>query len=159
MTQPRIHWSFQLLAGLALLAAVLGIGIYQFVFRGPVEAAREASNLAGEIAGQMAQAFQLRPQIRERNLVVFESDRELAQIVVSETTFRASHGMEHSWLGSTKRFGIGATARARFGFDLQNPMRLEVDPDQREVRVQLPPAELLSLDLSDFEVLRDEQGI
>lgn len=145
--------------GMAVLAAVFGAGIYLIVFRAPMEVAEKTSSLAREVAVGLGKAFQLQPEIRERGTIVFVSNRDITHLVTSETNFRARHTFEHSWLGSTKRFEVDAAVRARFGYDLEKQVQFEVDSRGMLVRVAVPPPELLSLELSDFQVRRDEDGI
>ena len=80
------------------------------------------------------------------------------QFVTLEKTLTERHRLDESWLQSTKTLEVEADFTVRAGFDLEKPFVIEVDRSGSGLRVTLPPAQILGVDLRDVRFLRDEDG-
>ena len=67
------------------------------------------------------------------------------------------HEAEHTWAGSTKRIRLHGTFTVKAGFDLHRKFSVNVSP--QEVVVELPHAEILSVEEKKVEVLALENGL
>lgn len=66
---------------------------------------------------------------------------------------------EHTWMKSTKRLEVEATFTARAGFDLQEPFRIVIDPQTTWISAQFPAPKLISIEMGDVRIHRDEDGL
>src|SRR4029077_17513773 len=62
----------------------------------------------------------------------------------------------HTWVGSSKRVRLHGTFAVKAGFDLRQDVAVDIRPD--EIVVQVPHAELLSVDQQQLDVLAFENG-
>jgi hypothetical protein len=128
----------------------------------PAEIARRieggAAASAREIAGQVAAAFQVQPKVVAGRRTVVEQRSDVLELVTVEETLTERQRLDESWLHSTKTLEIEADFVIRAGFDLARPFVIEVDPATGALRVTLPPAEILSTELSDVRFLHEEDG-
>ena len=90
--------------------------------------------------------------------VVVERLREVAKLVASELTLRDVVTFEQTRLGSTKRTLLVVTGRVSAGINLT---RAEVNIDQakRVIVVTLPPAEIISVDVTNMTTYDERAGL
>jgi hypothetical protein len=128
----------------------------------PAEIARRmtdgATASAREIAVQVAAAFQVQPKVVVGRRTVVEQRSDVLKLVTIEETLTERQRLDESWLHSTKTLEIEADFVICAGFDLAQPFVIEVDPGTGALRVTLPPAEILSMELGDVRFLKDEDG-
>jgi hypothetical protein len=91
--------------------------------------------------------------------VVVEKMRAVARLVTSETTLRDVVVYENSRMGSTKRSIVVVTGRVLTGFDLDRGTEVSVDHDTRRVRVQLPPAAVLGVEVTGLRTYDERSGL
>ena len=91
--------------------------------------------------------------------VVVEKMRAVAQLVTSETTLRDVVVYENRRLGSTKRSLVVVTGRVLTGFDLDRGTEVEVDHDARRIRIELPPAALLGVEVTQLRTYDEQSGL
>ena len=91
--------------------------------------------------------------------VVVEKMRAVAQLVTSETTLRDVVMYENRRLGSTKRSLVVVTGRVLTGFDLDRGTEVEVDHDARRIRIELPPAALLGVEVTQLRTYDEQSGL
>ena len=89
--------------------------------------------------------------------MVVEQVRAVAQLVTSETRVRDVVTYQSTWLGSTKRSLIVATGRVLAGPDLERGADVQVNDSARTITVTLPPARVLSVEVTDMRTY-DERG-
>lgn len=143
----------------ALLCGTGLTGVYLVFLRAPAVVAERSYDFLRTAGQDIAALLQLRPEVRERGVVVFHPPRERATWTAQEVTFLVRHTFEHSWLGSQKRFSVEATARAGIGFDFQQPWQARFDETRGLAEFATPEPELLYLELGEFRVLQDESGL
>jgi len=140
-TPPRRWLSAVLIAGLLGLGAMLAI---VFV-AGRVGSAIERA--AGPSRTRVTQA------------VVVEKMRAVARLVTSETTLRDVVVYENRRLGSTKRSLVVVTGRVLTGFDLDRGTEVKVDHEARRIRIELPPAAVLGVEVTQLRTYDEQSGL
>ncbi len=91
--------------------------------------------------------------------VVVERMRAVARLVTSETALRDVVTYENSRLGSTKRSLVVVTGRVLTGFDLDRGTEVQVDHDARRVRIHLPPADVLGVEITGLRTYDERSGL
>jgi hypothetical protein len=91
--------------------------------------------------------------------VVVERIRSVAQLVTSETTVRDVVVYENRRLGSTKRSLVVVTGKVMAGIDLDTGTQVDVDQGARRVRVVLPPAKVLGVEVTQLRTYDERSGL
>jgi hypothetical protein len=91
--------------------------------------------------------------------VVVERTRAVARLVTSETTLRDVVVYENRLLGSTKRSLVVVTGKVLSGFDLDRGTEVRVDHEAKVVRVLLPPASVLAVEVTELETYDEQRGL
>ena len=120
----------------------------------------DVKNLAAGIADHVASTLNLRPEVRVDDVLVIQSAGPALELATAEATYLVRHSWSQRHLLSTKRLEIEAPFTAKAGFDFEEvPMRVTINPQTRSVRADLPNPQLLSLEMGDPKILRDEDGL
>src|SRR4029077_5045497 len=77
--------------------------------------------------------------------------------VVLSRRIEVEHELVHTWAGSSKRVKLHGTFIAKSGFDLRKGLSIDIRPDQ--ILVQLPHAQILSVEQQQVDVLAFENGL
>ena len=91
--------------------------------------------------------------------VIVERTREVARLVTSETTLRDVVVYQNRMLGSTKRSLVVVTGKVLSGFDLDRGTEVRVDHEARVVRVVLPPAAVLAVEVTELKTYDEQRGL
>lgn len=91
--------------------------------------------------------------------VVIEKMRAVARLVTSETTVRDVVTYENRRLGSTKRSLVVVTGKVLTGFDLDRGTEVAVDHEARRIRVELPPAAVLGVEVTELRTYDERSGL
>jgi hypothetical protein len=91
--------------------------------------------------------------------VIVERTRAVAQLVTSETTLRDVVVYQNRLLGSTKRSLVVVTGKVLSGFDLDRGTEVRVDHDAKVVRVVLPPASVLAVEVTELKTYDEQRGL
>jgi hypothetical protein len=91
--------------------------------------------------------------------VVVEQVRSVARLVTSETTVRDVVVYQNRRLGSTKRSLVVVTGKVMAGIDLDGGSEVDVDHDLRRVRVVLPPAKVLGVEVTGMRTYDERNGL
>jgi len=145
-------------------------GAYVLLYVGPAELADRLSRTAtgtGErgyelgkrMAADLSGAFAFHPQVTVGETVVLEANESVAELATARREFRHSLYWEHKWAGSTKRLELEGQFVAKAGYDLTKPFAIRISETGERVEAELPPAELLSLELVSESLVRDEDGL
>lgn len=149
-------------AGGALLLLTAIFGAWFFFFHAPSHALHgakeDALDLAHGLAAEIRRTFQLTPRVTVRSQTVVEETRPVLELATAERTLVTRKEWTHVWAGSTKRIRVEGDFVGKAGFKLQEPWSLELRPEENLVRLQLPPAQLLSTDMRDLRILEDTSG-
>ena len=91
--------------------------------------------------------------------VVVERTRAVARLVTSETILRDVVVYQNRLLGSTKRSLVVVTGKVLSGFDLDRGTEVRVDHDAKVVRVVLPPAAVMAVEVTDLKTYDEQRGL
>ncbi len=91
--------------------------------------------------------------------VVVEKMQAVARLVTSETTLRDVVVYENRRLGSTKRSLVVVTGRVLTGFDLDRGTEVRVDHDARRIRIELPSAAVLGVEVTELKTYDERSGL
>jgi hypothetical protein len=91
--------------------------------------------------------------------VIVERTRAVARLVTSETVLRDVVVYQHRLLGSTKRSLVVVTGKVLSGFDLDRGTEVQVDHDAKVVRVVLPPAAVLAVEVTELKTYDEQRGL
>jgi hypothetical protein len=91
--------------------------------------------------------------------VIVERTRAVAQLVTSETVLRDVVVYQNRLLGSTKRSLVVVTGKVLSGFDLDHGTEVQIDHDAKVVRVFLPPAAVLAVEVTDLKTYDEQRGL
>jgi hypothetical protein len=89
--------------------------------------------------------------------VVVQQIRAVAKLVSSEATVRDVIQYENTWYGSTKRSLVVVTGRLLAGIDLRDNPDVVIDHANRIIRIRIPPAKLIAVEIRDMQTY-DERG-
>lgn len=91
--------------------------------------------------------------------VMVERTRAVARLVTSETTLRDVVVYQNRRLGSTKRSLVVVTGRVLTGFDLDRGTEVRVDEPTRRIRLVLPRAAVLGVEVTELKTYDEQRGL
>jgi Protein of unknown function (DUF4230) len=91
--------------------------------------------------------------------VVVEQMRAVAQLVSSETSVRDVVVYQNRRLGSTKRSLVVVTGKVLAGMDLDEGTQVDVDHASRRVRIVLPHAKVLAVEVTQLRTYDERSGL
>jgi len=98
-----------------------------------------------------------RNESRVTHDVVVSQIQAVAKLVSSEATVRDVVIYENTWYGSTKRSLVVVTGRLMAGIDLGDSPDVDIDHDAKVIRIVIPPARLIGVEITDMRTY-DERG-
>jgi Protein of unknown function (DUF4230) len=146
--------------GWVIAAAALTVALTLLLFwRMSLEITQDSRRMAESIAAGFDRALNFTPQISVDSVVIIAANAPVLELVTVQKQALVRTRWTHTWLHSTKNLELEATFTARAGFDLRDPIRINIDPRTRFISADLPPPRLLSLGMGDVRVLQDEDGL
>jgi hypothetical protein len=97
------------------------------------------------------------PQITH-DLVV-EQLQDVAKLVSTEMTMRDVVVFQHTRFGSTKRALLVVTGKVLAGIDLKKGTDVKIDHAARTIRITLPPAEIIAVDIVKVDTYDESAGL
>jgi hypothetical protein len=91
--------------------------------------------------------------------IVVERIRSVAQLVTSETTVRDVVVYQNRRLGSTKRSLVVVTGKVMAGIDLDAGTQVDLNHETRTVRVVIPPAKVLAVEVTQLRTYDERSGL
>ena len=91
--------------------------------------------------------------------VVIEQMRAVAKLVSSETTVRDVVVYQNRRLGSTKRSLVVVTGKVLSGIDLDEGTQVDIDQTARRVRIVLPPAKVIGVEVTQLRTYDERSGL
>ncbi len=159
-TPRRLGWP-TVIALIVLILASLAAFIFSRLESWPVRTARqsvtELERLGREAREAFVQIAHLQPQVTVNNRVYLEQTTNVAELSIIARQMEVEHEMMHSWAGSTKRIKLHGTYLVKAGFDLRKKFTVNVQPN--EILIELPHAQILSVEQQQVEVLTFENGL
>ena len=83
----------------------------------------------------------------------------VARLVTSEATIRDVVIYQSTRFGSTKRSLVVVTARIQAGFDLSDGVNVRVDDESRTLRITLPRARILGVEITEMRTYDERSGL
>lgn len=158
---PQRRFSWPLAVALIFIVALLG-GLFLFwrIETWPMRNARAATAELERLGQKARDAFvelaQLQPRVTIHDRVYFEQTSGVAELALLSRQTEVEREFMHTWAGSTKRVKLHGTFDVKAGFDLRE--KLEVAIGENEIVVHMPPAEILTVEQKQVEVLEFENG-
>ncbi len=91
--------------------------------------------------------------------LVVQQVRAVAKLVSSEATVRDVIVYENTWYGSTKRSLVVVTGRLLAGIDLRDNPDVTIDHAKRMIRIRIPPAKLIAVEIRDMQTYDESGGL
>jgi len=85
--------------------------------------------------------------------------QSVAKLVTTEAAVRDVVSYQNTRLGSTKRALVIVTGKAMVGIDLTDHPRVTIDAETKQIRVALPHARLLGVDVEDLKTYDEARGL
>lgn len=156
----RVAWPI----ALTLVALTIGITILIIFLRlesWPARTARQSTAELERLGKNLRAAFvdiaHLQPRITINDRVYMEQTTPVSELVVLSRRIEVEHELLHTWVGSSKRVKLHGTFVAKAGFDLRKGLSIDIRPN--EIMVQLPHAQVLSVEQQQVDVLAFENGL
>jgi len=116
----------------------------------------ELERLGKDLRSAFVDIAHLQPRITINNRVYMEQTTPVSELVVLSRRIEVEHEFLHTWMGSSKRVKLHGTFTVKAGFDLQQKLAVDVQPDQ--IFIQLPHAQILDVAQDQVDVLAFENG-
>ncbi len=142
---------------LALLAAFVFYRIESWPARTASDSLSALERVGREAREEFVKLAHLQPQVTINDRVYLEQTTTIAQFAVLERQVEVEHETEQTWAGSRKRIRLHGTFAVKAGFDLRRKFSVNIRP--QEVLLELPHAEILSVEQKKIEVLALENGL
>jgi hypothetical protein len=155
----RLGCPLALVGALLLLALLLAFVFYRLE-TWPVRTAdrgvAKLEQLARKARDSFVELAHLQPKVTVNDAVYLEQTATVAELAVLARRVQVEHEMTHTWAGSTKRVRLHGTYLVKAGFDLHKRFTVKIRPN--EIVVELPHAQILSVEQENVEVLALENG-
>ena len=138
-------------AAVVLIIVAATIAFYVVVVKVP-------SDLAYKTAEGVREFFNFTPQVRINQTIVIEQNTPILEVATVSREMFIDHSWRQTWMGSTKTIQIQGVFTAKAGFDLREPFRIDIEKRPLRVVARMPPPKILSIDMREYEVVKDEDG-
>jgi hypothetical protein len=159
--RPRsLEWPLAtalILLFLALLAAFIFYRLETWPGRTIGRSVTELERLGRKARDTFVELAHLQPRVMVNDRVYLEQTATVAELAVLARRVEVEHEMLHTWAGSSKRIKLHGTYLVKAGFDLRKEFTVHVRPD--EILMELPHAQILSVEQQHLEVLTLENGL
>jgi hypothetical protein len=155
---PRIIISLAVAA--AIVIASVACAIYFLAVKGPLAlvhgAKEETFDSAQRMANGFKNVFNFTPQITVNGVTEVVQANSVMELATVSQGVVEHYEWSQSWFGSTKDMELQGIYQAKAGFDLRAPFRISVTDGR--ITATLPDPKLLSIEMTNYKVLRDESG-
>ena len=156
----RVAWPIALTL-VALTIAMTILVIFLRLESWPARTAQQSTAELERLGKNLRAAFvdiaHLQPRITINDRVYMEQTTPVSELAVLSRRIEVEHELLHTWVGSSKRVKLHGTFIAKSGFDLRKGLSIDIRPDQ--ILVQLPQAQILSVEQQQVDVLAFENGL
>jgi len=155
----RFSWpiAFALIAlMIASVVVLVFLRLETWPARTATQGAAELERLGKDLRSAFIDIAHLQPRITINNRVYMEQTTPVSELVVLSRRIEVEHEFLHTWMGSSKRVKLHGTFTVKAGFDLQQKLAVDVQPDQ--IVIQLPHAQILDVAPDQVDVLAFENG-
>lgn len=154
MTEKPDKFSRRLLViaiAISLVVATVTVSTYVVFYKIPHQ-------LAHVVADSFRSAFNFQPQVKINDIVVLEQSAPIAELAMESKRVFAQQIYESTWAYSTKTMEMYGVFTAKAGFDLKQPFIVRIQKVPPKLFIHLPEPKLLSLEMNNYHILRDEDG-
>jgi len=155
---PRVIIALAIAA--AIVIAAMACAFYFLMVKGPLALAHgvkeETFDSASRMANGFKSAFNFTPQVTVNGVTEIEQASSVMELATASQGVLEHYQWSQTWFGSTKTMELQGTYQAKAGFDLREPFRVSMEPGR--VTATLPAPKLLSIEMTGYKVLRDEDG-
>ena len=141
---------------LALLAGFIFYRLETWPRRTASQSVSELERVGREARDTLVKLAHLQPRVTVNNRVYLEQTSTIAELSFLARKVEVEHEMLHTWAGSTKRIRLHGTFLVKAGFDLRKKFNVNIQPN--EITIELPDAQILSVEEQSVEVLVLENG-
>jgi Protein of unknown function (DUF4230) len=156
---PRFSWPTAF-ALIALMIASVVVLVFLRLETWPARTVRQGTGELERLGKDVRSAFidiaHLQPRITINNRVYMEQTTPVSELAVLSRRIEVEHEFLHTWMGSSKRVKLHGTFTVKAGFDLQQKLAVDVQPDQ--IVIQVPHAQILDVTQDQVDVLAFENG-
>jgi hypothetical protein len=155
----RFSWpiAFALIAlMIASVVVLVFLRLETWPARTATQGTAELERLGKDLRSAFIDIAHLQPRITINNRVYMEQTTPVSELVVLSRRNEVEHEFLHTWMGSSKRVKLHGTFTVKAGFDLQQKLAVDVQPDQ--IVIQLPHAQILDVAQDQVDVLAFENG-
>lgn len=153
----------------ALVLSILFGGIYFIAYQGPIQLVgatkdgvtsglNEGYDLLKRAGNDLYHALQLEPKVTIGTTVVHGPATTLTELVTATKDFEHTYSYEVTWAGSTKRLELKGDFVAKAGFPINDSFGLNISDDGKMVTVRHSLPILISSELTNLTVVKDENG-
>lgn len=157
MSEPRqTRWMLRI--GVVIVLLVLGYVMIRSIV---TNAANTAKNLAEQTAEGIKSVLNITPRVTINGLTVIQQTSPILELALMQQTLFKEYSWQHTYIGSTKTLMLRGEFIAKAGFDLHESFTIDIlQPSSGELSVQviLPKPRLLSLEMKQYSVAKDESG-
>ena len=155
----RFSWpiAFALIAlMIASVVVLVFLRLETWPARTATQGTAELERLGKDLRSAFIDIAHLQPRITINNRVYMEQTTPVSELVVLSRRIEVEHEFLHTWMGSSKRVKLHGTFTVKAGFDLQQKLAVDVQPNQ--IVIQLPHAQILDVAPDQVDVLAFENG-
>ena len=156
----RLEWPAAIALILFLLALLAAFVLYRLETwpgRTLGQSVTELERLGRNARDTFVELAHLQPRVTVNNRVYLEQTTTVAELAVLARRVEVEQEMLHTWAGSSKRIKLHGTYLVKAGFDLRKRFTVNVHPE--EILIELPHAQILSIEQEQLEVLTLENGL
>lgn len=154
----------RVIISLAIAAAIIIVAIagstYFLTVKAPLAIAHgakeETFDTAHRVAAGFKSVFNFTPQITVNGTTVVEQADTVMELATVKQGVDEHYQWSQTWFGSTKTMELQGVYEAKAGFDLHDAVRISVEGGR--ITTVLPAPKLLSLEMTSYKVLRDDNG-
>ena len=141
---------------IASVVVVVFLRLETWPTRTATQGTAELERLGKDVRSAFIDIAHLQPRITINNRVYMEQTTPVSELVVLSRRIEVEHEFLHTWMGSSKRVKLHGTFTVKAGFDLQQKLAVDVQPDQ--IVIQVPHAQILDVTQDQVDVLAFENG-
>lgn len=145
--------------GISVIILTITACAYWMLFVAPVKTGQE-------VVRTLSETLNFKGTMTVNKTVVIHGDRDLTELTIREKNITHTHEMTHRWMGSTKKITLQGRFRGKAGYDFTNritdptnPWGIDVSEDGKVITASLPGPSLLSVEMTDYKILEDSDGI
>jgi hypothetical protein len=138
-------------AAVSVAALAIALAVYVIVVKVPTD-------LAHNVAEGVRHNFNFTPEVRLNETVVVQQSAPILELATVSKSLMVEETYTHTFLGSTKILVVRGIFTAKAGYDLNQKFLLRITTNPTKITAEFPEPKLLSLEMTRYEVVRDESG-